>query len=91
MDASEASQPTFPWMGANESTLTYRGLIAALDKAYIDPQRRRRAPARVNAMRQRNNDEALLNADGTSWHDDGKKSLLGTAYKIPLVTGSHDW
>ncbi|CBF89288.1 hypothetical protein AN0535.2 [Aspergillus nidulans FGSC A4] len=90
----KASRRMLPWMEANGPTISYEGLMEAMDKAYLDADRQQRALVRINTMRQNNRDldefldnfnKALLNTGGMDWHDDQKKSLLETAISLPLL------
>lgn len=97
--SGKASQRMLPWLKAKQDQNTpvrWGDFTQALDKAFDDPDRQRKALVRVNTMKQGKKtleeflnefDGELLNAGGVTWTDAQKKALLDTAIHWQLLQG----
>jgi len=95
----KASQRMLPWLTAKQELNTpvhWDDFVQAMDKAFNDPDRQRKALVRINTMKQGRRtledflnefDGELLNAGGIVWADMQKKALLDTAVNWQLLQG----
>jgi hypothetical protein len=95
----KASQRILPWLQARQDSqkpVQWSKFAAVLDKAFSDPDRRRKALVRINTIKQGKRDleeflnefdEVLLSAGGINWDDSQKKALLDTAVNWQLLKG----
>lgn len=95
----KASQRMLPWLTAKQELNTlvrWDDFVQAMDKAFNDPDRQRKALVRINTMKQGRRtledflnefDGELLSAGGIVWEDVQKKALLDTAVNWQLLQG----